>query len=603
MGKSRAFVAVMAAGISLAWLLPAQAQFWDWGGRPQRQQQQQYNNNNNWFGGGWRLVRERPALRPASGTRGAGRLFARARLDAEEAGGHHPDRGGGRRHRRLARLRSRRRLRRKARDQHRAQASHRFRPDPLRHAPRYRVAAGGARDHRSRQAQIHRHDGRQQRPSDHPRKGARRRGRPARRTGGAEGRRATAGPAECARGGDNAAGAAGRPRAAADRATRGGRTARQHRRRSRRGRPISVRGNSTPRSGSSPISSASMPPSPRSRARACRCSGSACRRSAVPRPAPMSSYLNELYRSRAEKAGIAYVDIWDGFVDEAGRYSPQGPDFEGQIRRLRTGDGVYFTKFGARKLAHYVEREIQRTINNRGMSVALPVPVDVAPQAPSKPGGPAARPLGRPRAAADGGPHRAGRADRRRARGAGRRHHRHARAHQGRADRRSQRARGRFQLAARRMSRSSRRPTTPTRRPIPPRGPPSRPPNARLARMLLRPPRRRKPSRHRRAVRGRVHLIRTISSARSLAAFGRTGGGGWFALNADRRSRAGSAIGTAQLALSAAASSSPSGICRRRARPGGLRGSPTPRATGRACMSPAANTFGLRARDRTARRL
>ncbi|HZD62669.1 MAG TPA: DUF459 domain-containing protein, partial [Xanthobacteraceae bacterium] len=49
MGKSRAFVAVMAAGISLAWLLPAQAQFWDWGNRPQRQQQQY---NNNWFGGG-----------------------------------------------------------------------------------------------------------------------------------------------------------------------------------------------------------------------------------------------------------------------------------------------------------------------------------------------------------------------------------------------------------------------------------------------------------------------------------------------------------------------------------------------------------------------
>ena len=115
-----------------------------------------------------------------------------------------------------------------------------------------------------------------------------------------------------------------------------------------------------------------------------------------PKASADSSYLNELYRSRAEKAGIAYVDIWDGFVDEAGRYSPQGPDYEGQIRRLRTGDGVYFTKFGARKLAHYVEREIQRTINNRGMSVALPVPVDVAPQAPSKPGGPAARPSAGP---------------------------------------------------------------------------------------------------------------------------------------------------------------------------------------------------------------
>src|SRR6266446_2645353 len=110
-----------------------------------------------------------------------------------------------------------------------------------------------------------------------------------------------------------------------------------------------------------------------------------------------SSYLNELYRSRAEKAGIVYVDIWDGFVDEAGRYSAQGPDYEGQIRRLRSGDGVYYTKFGARKLAHYVEREIQRSIANRGMPVALPMPVDPGPQAPNaKPEGPVQRPLAGP---------------------------------------------------------------------------------------------------------------------------------------------------------------------------------------------------------------
>ena len=97
------------------------------------------------------------------------------------------------------------------------------------------------------------------------------------------------------------------------------------------------------------------------------------------KPSQDFSYLNELYRSRADKAGIIYVDIWDGFVDEAGRYSPQGPDYEGQIRRLRTGDGVYFTKFGARKLAHYVEREVQRIIGNKGLPVALPIPVDPGP--------------------------------------------------------------------------------------------------------------------------------------------------------------------------------------------------------------------------------
>src|SRR5262245_45251313 len=53
-----------------------------------------------------------------------------------------------------------------------------------------------------------------------------------------------------------------------------------------------------------------------------------------------SSYLNELYRSQAEKAGIVYVDIWDGFVDEEGKFSPQGPDHLGQTRRLRTRDAL-----------------------------------------------------------------------------------------------------------------------------------------------------------------------------------------------------------------------------------------------------------------------
>lgn len=103
-------------------------------------------------------------------------------------------------------------------------------------------------------------------------------------------------------------------------------------------------------------------------------------------------YLNDFYRARAEKAGIVYIDVWDGFVDEGGKYNNMGPDYEGQMRRLRSSDGVYFTKFGARKLAHYVEREIRRYMSNRG-PVALPsgpmgpVPAD---------GKPTARPLAGP---------------------------------------------------------------------------------------------------------------------------------------------------------------------------------------------------------------
>jgi hypothetical protein len=111
-------------------------------------------------------------------------------------------------------------------------------------------------------------------------------------------------------------------------------------------------------------------------------------------------YLNDLYRGRAEKAGITYVDVWDGFVDESGNYNNYGPDVEGQTRRLRSGDGAHFTRAGARKLAHYVEREIRRVMM-ANIPVATPLPQEPEPDtkapptaaAPGLPPRPAASPV------------------------------------------------------------------------------------------------------------------------------------------------------------------------------------------------------------------
>ncbi len=72
--------------------------------------------------------------------------------------------------------------------------------------------------------------------------------------------------------------------------------------------------------------------------------------------------------------------FWDGFVDESGRYAVQGPDFEGQTRRLRSGDGIHFTKAGAVKLAHYAEHELRRLMSNHVVPVALPAPEQQGPQ-------------------------------------------------------------------------------------------------------------------------------------------------------------------------------------------------------------------------------
>ena len=106
-------------------------------------------------------------------------------------------------------------------------------------------------------------------------------------------------------------------------------------------------------------------------------------------------FLDALYRDGAGKAGITYVDIWDGFVDEAGRFLQKGPDFEGQIRQLRTADGVFFTKAGARKLAHYVEREVTRLLAARSGPIAVPIE-PATPDANVVPGQPAPRPLAGP---------------------------------------------------------------------------------------------------------------------------------------------------------------------------------------------------------------
>jgi hypothetical protein len=108
-------------------------------------------------------------------------------------------------------------------------------------------------------------------------------------------------------------------------------------------------------------------------------------------------FLDSLYRDAAGRAGITYVDVWDGFVDEAGRFLQRGPDFEGQPRTLRSADGVFFTKpWGARKLAHYAEREISRLLASRSSPVELPSEPGTPDVSNAKPGQPAPRPLAGP---------------------------------------------------------------------------------------------------------------------------------------------------------------------------------------------------------------
>jgi hypothetical protein len=86
--------------------------------------------------------------------------------------------------------------------------------------------------------------------------------------------------------------------------------------------------------------------------------------------------LNDLFRKGAEAASGQFVDLWEAYVDTENRYAAMGPDVNGQIARLRLGDGVHFTKAGARKAAHFVDVVIRRILEKTPTQnvIALPVP-------------------------------------------------------------------------------------------------------------------------------------------------------------------------------------------------------------------------------------
>lgn len=77
-------------------------------------------------------------------------------------------------------------------------------------------------------------------------------------------------------------------------------------------------------------------------------------------------YLNELTKARVEAADGIFVDIWDVFMGEGGKYTSYGPDVEGTRRQLRPKSGIGFTWSGNRKVAFFCEREIARVIGPSG---------------------------------------------------------------------------------------------------------------------------------------------------------------------------------------------------------------------------------------------
>ncbi len=83
--------------------------------------------------------------------------------------------------------------------------------------------------------------------------------------------------------------------------------------------------------------------------------------------------LNEIFRERSLIGNVKFINIYEAFADEEGRYNQYGPDLTGKSRILREGDGVSFTAAGNRKLAHFVEREIKRDLTQARNERTIPL--------------------------------------------------------------------------------------------------------------------------------------------------------------------------------------------------------------------------------------
>ncbi|MGE7367657.1 DUF459 domain-containing protein [Neorhizobium sp. NPDC001467] len=98
--------------------------------------------------------------------------------------------------------------------------------------------------------------------------------------------------------------------------------------------------------------------------------------------------LNTIYRTQTEEIGGEFVDIWDGFVDEEGKFVITGSDVNGQQVRLRSSDGINMTEAGRRKLAFYVEKVARRHLGDAPAADMVNLDGSNLPALPVLPGTP-----------------------------------------------------------------------------------------------------------------------------------------------------------------------------------------------------------------------
>lgn len=87
------------------------------------------------------------------------------------------------------------------------------------------------------------------------------------------------------------------------------------------------------------------------------------------------SQISALQRMAAFSGGAEFLDIYERFLGEDGKYSAYGPDVNGQNALMRKDDGIHFSGAGSDKLAFYISQSIRTFYRGGGVSVAVADPL------------------------------------------------------------------------------------------------------------------------------------------------------------------------------------------------------------------------------------
>jgi hypothetical protein len=87
------------------------------------------------------------------------------------------------------------------------------------------------------------------------------------------------------------------------------------------------------------------------------------------------SQISALQKMAAFSSGAEFLDIYDRFLGEDGKYSSYGPDVNGQNARMRKDDGIHFSAAGADKLAFYVSQSLRTFYRGGAVTLAVADPL------------------------------------------------------------------------------------------------------------------------------------------------------------------------------------------------------------------------------------